>query len=256
MKHLKTLEDLLTDNLKPCNLQGFLVAFIVFFVHNDFMQKKVNKKLILQISLTTIALLGFLAFMILALCDYDFKMDHFNIVVANNRNSFWSGFFKIFTDIGSFYCLAAMSIVAVILIWFVKKDKRMAIFYAVCFAIVCFSNVVLKRIVRRIRPEHLMIIEETGFSFPSGHAMMTFAFFFLLAHFLWVILKNKTLKISLVVLCAFMIELVSFSRIYLGVHYLSDILAGWLITFAICVSALMVYNSKIFRKKKVKNEEN
>lgn len=235
--------------MKSPKLWAFFVAFICFFVHNSFMQKKVNKKLVIQIVLTSVALLGFLAFMILAMCDYTFKIDKFNIVVANNRTAFWNGFFKVFTHIGSFYTLAAMAIVAIILIWFVKKDKRLALFYGISFAKVCIANFILKQIVRRIRPEHLMIIEETGFSFPSGHAMMTFAFFFLLAHFLWITIKNKPLKISLVVVCAILIEMVSFSRIYLGVHYLSDILAGWLITFAILGSSLMVYNSKMFRKK-------
>ena len=213
------------------------------------MQKKVNKNLIIGIVIASAALLGFLAFMILVLCDYTFVIDKFNIHVANNRNSFWNGFFKIFTHLGSFYTLAVLSLVAIVLIWFVKKDKRLALFYGIGFAKVCIANYIFKQIVRRIRPEHLMIIKETGFSFPSGHAMMTFAFFFLLAHFIWVTIKNKPLKISLVVICAAIIDLVSFSRIYLGVHYLTDILAGWLLTCAILMSCLLVYNSKMFRKK-------
>ena len=219
------------------------------------MQKKVNKNLIVQIVISSIALLGFLAFMILALCDYNFKIDNFNIFVANNRNGFWTSFFKVFTHLGSFYTLAILTLVGVILIWFIKKDKRTSTFYAITFMVVCVANFIVKRIVKRIRPEHLMIIKETGFSFPSGHAMMTFAFFFLVAHFVWVMVKNKSLKISLVVLCAGVIGLVSFSRIYLGVHYLSDILAGWLLTFALVGFGLIIYNSKLFRKK-VKNEEN
>ena len=233
-----------------------MFAFIVFFLHNKVMQKKVNKKLILQIVSTSLALLVFLTFMILVLCDYSFKIDKFNVFVANNRNSFWNGFFKIFTHLGSFYTLAVFALIAIILLWFVKKDKRLTVFYAVCFAIVCMANFVVKQIVRRIRPEHLMIIEEIGFSFPSGHAMMTFAFFFLLAHFIWIVIKNKPLKISIVVSCGLVMAMVSFSRIYLGVHYLTDIIAGWLITFAIVCVSLMIYNSKFFRKKIDISQEN
>ena len=220
------------------------------FRHNKTMQKKIDKKFLIIGSITGVALLGFLAFMILALCNYTFAIDKFNVFVANNRTEFWTGFFKIFTHIGSFYTLAVLALVGVALIWFVKKDKRLALFYGIGFAKVCIANFIFKQIVRRIRPEHLMIIEETGFSFPSGHAMMTFAFFFLLAHFLWITIKNKPLKISLVVVCAVLIETVSFSRIYLGVHYLTDILAGWLLTLAILGSSLIVYNSQMFRKKK------
>jgi len=206
------------------------------------MQKKINNKLIIGITLAGVALLCFLTFMILVLCDYNFKIDQFNVTVANHRNSFWTNFFKVITHIGSFYTLAGLALVAIILILFMKKDRRLAIFYGIGFAKVCVANFIFKQIVRRIRPEHLMIIKETGFSFPSGHAMMTFAFFFLLAHFIWIMIKNRPLKITLVVLCAFMVEVVSFSRIYLGVHYLTDILAGWLLTFAILMSSLLVFN--------------
>lgn len=218
------------------------------------MQKKIDKKFIVIGSITGVALLGFLAFMILVLCKYTFAIDKFNVVVANNRTSFWTGFFKIFTHIGSFYTLAILSLIGIALIWFVKKDKRLAFFYGIAFAKVCLANLIFKYIVQRARPNGLMIIAETGFSFPSGHAMMTFAFFFLLAHFLWITIKNKPLKITLVVVCAILIEMVSFSRIYLGVHYLSDILAGWLLTLAILGSALIVYNSQMFRKKHKKQD--
>jgi len=219
------------------------------------MQKKINKRTILAITLASLALLGFLAFMILALCDYNFRIDEFNIIVANNRTKFWNGFFKVFTYLGSFYVLGPLSILAVDLIWFVKKDKRLAFFYGIAFTKACLANVILKLIVRRVRPEHLMIIEETGFSFPSGHAMMSFMFFMLLVHFVWISLKNKPLKITLSSIVAVLIAMIGFSRIYLGVHYLSDVWAGWLITFAILISSLLVYNSNMFRKKNKKEKK-
>ncbi len=211
------------------------------------MQKKVNKSLITWLSLASVAVLGFLAIAILVMCDHTFKIDEFNVVVANNRNKFWTVFFKIFTHLGSFYTLAVLAIIGVVLIWFVMKNKRMSAFYAGTFAIVCISNFVIKQIVRRVRPEHLMIIAETGFSFPSGHAMMTLAFFALVIHFVWKTLKNKPLKIALISLFSVIILAMGFSRIYLGVHYLSDILAGFLISFAMVVVCLIIYNTKWFK---------
>ncbi|MBO5955035.1 MAG: phosphatase PAP2 family protein [Clostridia bacterium] len=219
---------------------------------------KIDRRFLTNIILTSVALIGFLAIMILVLCDYNFKIDKFNVVVSNNRNGFWTGFFKIFTHLGSFYTLAVLAIVGVILIWFIMKNKRMSVFYAGTFAIVCISNFVLKQIVRRIRPEHLMIIEETGFSFPSGHAMMTFAFFALVIHFVWKTIKNKPLKITLISVLSVVIALIGFSRIYLGVHYLTDIIAGLLISYVIVSVCLMVYNTKWFKflkDKGVKHEK-
>lgn len=229
------------------------------------MQKSVNKKLIASITMSSIAFLGFIALMILVLCNYTFKMDQFNVIVANNRTGFWTSFFKIFTHLGSFYTLAVLAIVAVILIWFVMKNKRMSAFYATCFACVCIANYLIKIIIRRIRPEHLMIIKETGFSFPSGHAMMSFAFFALLIHFVVKIIKNKPLKITLISIFSVLTLMIGFSRIYLGVHYLTDIIAGFLISFVIVMLFIMLYNTKIFKflkdadsknKKEIENEKN
>ena len=218
------------------------------------MQKKVNKSLITWLSIASVAVLGFLAIAILVMCDHTFKIDEFNVVVANNRNKFWTEFLKIFTHLGSFYTLAVLAIIGVVLIWFVMKNKRMSAFYAGTFAIVCISNFVIKQIVRRARPEHLMIIAETGFSFPSGHAMMSLCFFALLIHFVWKTIKNKPLKITLISLFSVIIVAMGFSRIYLGVHYFSDILAGFLISFAILVVCLIIYNTKWFKFLKDKEQ--
>lgn len=218
------------------------------------MQKKINKSLITWITLAGVAFLGFLAIAILVMCDYTFKIDKFNVAVANNRNGFWTGFLKVFTHLGSFYTLAVLAIISVVLIWFVMKNKRMSVFYAGTFAIVCIANFVLKQIVRRIRPEHLMIIEETGFSFPSGHSMMTLCFFALAIHFVWKTLKNKPLKMSLISVFSVITLAMGFSRIYLGVHYLTDILAGFLISFVIVVVCMLVYHTKWFKFLKDKEQ--
>lgn len=218
------------------------------------MKKEVNKSLITLISTAIIAFLCFVALMILVLCDYNFKIDKFNVVIANNRNGFWTGFFKIFTRLGSFYTLAILMLIGVILIWFVLKDKRTSLFYAVTFSCACIVSAIIKRIVQRTRPEHLMIIKQGGFSFPSGHSIMIFAFFALAIHFVCKFVKIKPLKITLVSVFSVIIGLIGFSRIYLGVHYLSDVIAGFLISYVVVAIFLMLYNSKNFKFLKDKEE--
>lgn len=220
------------------------------------MQKTINRKLITQIALTTIALIGFVLLAALVMRGYVFKIDQFNVAVANNRNNFWNGFFKLFTHIGEFPIMAGLAVVGVILIWFVMKNKRMSAFYAVCFVCVCLANLVLKKIVRRVRPEHLMMIEETGFSFPSGHAMLIFAFGALAIHFIWKTIQNKPLKIALISALVLLIGLMGFSRIYLGVHYLTDIIAGFLCSFVIVMLFIMLYNTRLFKFLKDKEKTN
>ena len=213
------------------------------------MEKKLNKSFLALTLISSITLFGFISMMILVLCDHKFIIDKFNNVVANNRNTFYNGFFKIFTYLGSFYTLLTLTLVGVLIIWLVLKNKRLCVFYALCFGIVCGLNVIFKLIIRRMRPEHFMLIEEVGFSFPSGHAMMSLAFFLLLSHFVWKTIKNKPLKITLISLFMVLAIMIGFSRIYLGVHYFSDVLAGWLLTITITFLSFVGYKSKIFRSK-------
>lgn len=93
-------------------------------------------------------------------------------------------------------------------------------------------NLMLKEIVQRPRPdESIRLITETGYSFPSGHSMVSMAFYGLLLWLVWQYEKDRTAKIVCMSGYAAVIALVGMSRIYLGVHYASDVIAGF------CVSA-------------------
>ena len=84
----------------------------------------------------------------------------------------------------------------------------------------------------------MRLIEETGFSFPSAHAMLSAALYIMLIILVCKYLKNILAKIVLVPFFSALILVVAYSRVYLGVHYITDIIGGWLIGFAI---TLIVY---------------
>ncbi len=100
---------------------------------------------------------------------------------------------------------------------------------------------ILKMSIQRVRPPGLRLIGAGGWSYPSGHAMISTLFYFALIYF---ILDKKwswfvRLTISIFVFC--LVLLISFSRIYLGVHYTSDVIAGFiggLLWLVICVIAM------------------
>ena len=101
-------------------------------------------------------------------------------------------------------------------------------------------NVVLKQIVQRPRPDGFRLIAESGYSFPSGHSMVSMAFFGLLVWMVWTYEKDKAMRLVWCALFSLVIVMVGVSRIYLGVHYASDVLAGF------CVSLLwLVFYTKI-----------
>lgn len=93
-------------------------------------------------------------------------------------------------------------------------------------------NQVLKFIVQRPRPEGYRLAVETSYSFPSGHSMISMAFYGLLIWMVWKYERDNILRHVWCCLFALIIVMVGLSRIYLGVHYASDVLAGF------CVSLL------------------
>lgn len=102
-------------------------------------------------------------------------------------------------------------------------------------------NIFLKNIIQRPRPNDFRLISETGYSFPSGHSMISMAFYGFLIYLSIKYLKNKKMKIVLITFLSILIILIGISRIYLGVHYTSDVIAG----FMISVCYLIIFTSLV-----------
>ncbi len=107
-------------------------------------------------------------------------------------------------------------------------------------------NVLLKQLVQRPRPDGFRLIAETGYSFPSGHSMVAMAFYGLLAWMVWHYERDRFVRWLCVIGFGLVIALIGISRIYLGVHYASDVIAGfcvsliWLALYTKLVVPLML----------------
>jgi undecaprenyl-diphosphatase len=88
-------------------------------------------------------------------------------------------------------------------------------------------NLLLKFFIHRPRPNLMPLVHETSYSFPSGHSMNSFIFYATLAYLFYHFTKKKRLSIVLAIFAAILILLIGLSRIYLGAHYPSDVLAGY-----------------------------
>ena len=175
----------------------------------------------------------------------NFKIDEFNYIIYCKRNGFFNNFFKIFTYLGSYYVLVSACFVCFVLLFFIKKNKKLALLTALFFALALLINLAAKNIIQRSRPEDLMLVEEFSYAFPSGHAMMSCLIFSVFAYFICKIIKNRPLKVCLIVLFVAIILLIGFSRIYLGVHYVTDVIAGWLLAGALLLIFVVFANSII-----------
>ena len=142
---------------------------------------------------------------------------------------------KFITNFGGAIFLIGIAVILFIVI----KNKKIGISIITNLGIITILNQLLKRILQRPRPEEFRIINESGYSFPSGHSMISMAFYGYLIYLIYKYVKNKYLKWFLIMILGILIVNIGISRIYLGVHYTSDVLAGFLIS----ISYLIVYIS-------------
>lgn len=141
--------------------------------------------------------------------------------------------FKIITNLGG----AIGIVTTTILILIFMKHKKYKFYIVFNLIMVTILNQMIKYIVQRPRPIEHRIIDQFGYSFPSGHSMVSMAFYGFLVYFIYKNMKNKLLKLVLCTGLSFLILLIGISRIYLGVHYASDVIGG----FCLSISYLIVY---------------
>ena len=112
-------------------------------------------------------------------------------------------------------------------------------------------NTILKGLFQRARPDIAFLVEAGGYSFPSGHAMVASAFYGVIGYLLWLNLRNRSKPSWYIVVLTFaLIILIGLSRIYLGVHFASDVIAGyaaggvWAIACIVGLKEIRNYKSK------------
>jgi undecaprenyl-diphosphatase len=100
----------------------------------------------------------------------------------------------------------------------------------------------LKYFFGRPRPDVPLLFEAEGLSFPSGHALFSITFYGLLVYLIYKGIKNATLRWSLIIFLVVLILLIGFSRVYLRVHYATDVIAGFAVGFMWLAFAIWLLN--------------
>ncbi len=125
---------------------------------------------------------------------------------------------------------------------FVRKHA----WYSIKVASIALSSVtlmfVLKLIFARMRPNDPLLAPALGYSFPSGHSLVSFTFYGLLIYLVYNYAQNVWVKWGSIIFFSCLILMIGFSRIYLRVHYATDVLAGFLIGIAWLLFSLYFLN--------------
>jgi len=147
-------------------------------------------------------------------------------IFFNWRSAFGVDFFSVVTLLGTWQLIVP---VLIAVLFFVFK-KYQAFFWPFVFTLASAESVTFigKILVHRYRPDGAVMVE-SDFSFPSGHATIAVALYGYLAYLIIKQLKIKTARIAVLSGSLFLILIIGFSRLYLGVHYISDVIAGYLV---------------------------
>ena len=178
--------------------------------------------------------------------DYS-VFEYLNRYVNETNNSIMQGI----TFLGRHEFLIPANLFLIFYFLVVKKHK----WYSIKVPAIALSSLalmfLLKNLFGRERPLTPLLEEARGLSFPSGHALMSVTFYGLLIYIIWQTVKNEKLRLALSVALIFLILLIGFSRIYLRVHYTTDVIAGFCMGFLWLVLSIWIIDrfEKFSRRK-------
>lgn len=162
------------------------------------------------------------------------------------RSELLTPIMKIITYTGNWQTVTALCIVLLLI-------KKTRITYGIPTAagavIVTVLNNIIKTIVERPRPDTaLHLIEQGGWSFPSGHSITSMCVFAILIYLVRANVQNRRTANLLTALLAIPMVMIGISRMYLGVHYPTDVLAGWCLGLAVALSILAYREHRLLIK--------
>ena len=161
--------------------------------------------------------------------------------IQSLENEYLTVFYKMITIIADTYQSAIITILIVAFLY-IKKHYREALFLAITMSACGIAMPLLKNIFSRERPDFYRLIEISGYSFPSGHTTSATTMYLTLAIVVLSIM-NKLNKYFIFSIAVIGIVIIGSSRIYLGVHYPTDVMAGICLGISIVSTVYVLYYS-------------
>jgi len=219
-------------------------------MEKEKVKELIKENWILEIIFITLALIFFkLAEDVFEKEIFGFDGMIYNFLV-NHRNIQLNFIFEAITYLGSAYVIVPVLILSMIFI----KGKENKITIPINTTIALVLNQIMKNIFERPRPDNMRLMDASGYSFPSGHAMVSTAFYGYLIYIAYKNIKNVKLRNCICIALSIMIFAIDISRVYIGVHYASDVIGGT--TFSIAYLIIFINTIKLinYRKQEKNNE--
>ncbi len=188
--------------------------------------------------------------------EFELKIIEF---LQAGRTPFFDMAFQVLSQVGT-----VVGVVFVCIFFLIFK-RRLCFWFLFSYGFVNLTVNIFKEVVQRVRPynvsDAIISIGDTvkDFSFPSGHTACATAIAIFVGYFLWTTLKSRGQKITSVVCCCMFVALVGLSRMYLGKHYLTDLIGGFAISAFFCTLGLVFmhfYDKQRLQRQKERQNEN
>ncbi|HYG03103.1 MAG TPA: phosphatase PAP2 family protein [Chryseosolibacter sp.] len=178
------------------------------------------------------------------------------LFIQSFRSDGLTSFFRFVTDLGDRYAYIIISVLLTTFFWFRFKNWKFSVQMIMILVLASLSNVMLKQFVNRERPDVEHLVEVNTLSFPSGHSMSAMAFYGFLFYFCTRMKMNHVVRILLMSFLLIIIASIGLSRVYLGVHYPSDVAAGFMGGLIWVACSAVVFNVvQLYRRKKKGDQE-
>lgn len=167
------------------------------------------------------------------------------ISVVHSLSPGADNFFIWLTKFGNPASVVILTLVFLGLFWF-NRQKVTALWFGINIIGICgILNPVIKQFFKRPRPTILThLVEEHSYSFPSGHAVTSMILFGTLIFVMPLFFKNTSLRLAAQIILGLLILGIGVSRIYVGVHYPSDVLGGFLLGISWLLFSFPYYREK------------
>ncbi|MBL3654658.1 phosphatase PAP2 family protein [Fulvivirga sediminis] len=169
---------------------------------------------------------------------------------------------RFITNLGNAWTYMTIIPIIAALLYYRGHRWKVSIQASIVLATAFLLNITIKHILVRPRPlEAMRLVTAHSYSFPSGHSMSAMAFYGFLVYLTYKYMPNLWVKIALIIVELSLIILIGLSRVYLGVHYPSDVLAGfiaglfWLIICIVVFKFINFYRQQRAKKLALKKDE-
>lgn len=188
-----------------------------------------------------------------ALKKYDTRITGY---ITSFRRPWLTSFFEVITNIGDLKGYIVMVFLSTAFLYWHFKNWRFSIETGIVLIFASLSNVALKKVINRARPDAEHLVSVSTLSYPSGHAMSAMAFYGFLIYVIYNVKVKKWIKAIIISVLVFLILSIGISRIYLGVHYPSDIAGGYIAGLVWVIFSIILFHIiDLVSKRRVKDKK-